>query len=286
MGETQVRRLRRRLQPPGGRDSWGDWFEARLPSPLHGIVARMRRDQVLINSSSLAFYALVSAAPLAVLIMWVASLAIGEQRVQQAGHELQALAPANLDIGSLFEQVAKVGSSVGVIAILSALWPASAYGSGLRRALNELAPEPDEEFEGLRGRGLLILFVLPLAVFGGVLVSLIGTQIAGASPAGRAAGILVALAAAFLVAAVTIAVIYRVFPRIRLSWSSILKGTLTAAASVSVLSLAFSVYLSYGADFRARYASSTAAAVVLFGVWLFLSNALLLVGFKMALETD
>jgi hypothetical protein len=41
-----------------------------------------------------------------------------------------------------------------------------------------------------------------------------------------------------------------------------------------------------GTDFEHRYATSGLAAVVLLGVWLFLTNALILVGYQVALELD
>lgn len=125
-----------------------------------------------------------------------------------------------------------------------------------------------------------------LVVFGGVVVSFLSTQLTGTTILGRIGGVGLALVAAFGVAALAIATIYRVFPHVRLAWRPILRGTLTAAGSISVLSLAFTIYLSYGTDFQSHYATSGVAALVLFSVWLFLSNALLLVGFKVALGTD
>jgi hypothetical protein len=57
---------------------------------------------------------------------------------------------------------------------------------------------------------------------------------------------------------------------------------LVTAAGVSVLTLAFAVILGTGADFKEHYAISGVAGLVLLAVWLFLANALLLVGFRAA----
>lgn len=57
-----------------------------------------------------------------------------------------------------------------------------------------------------------------------------------------------------------------------------------AAVGVAVLSLVLVLYVNLGANFADHYVSSGLAAVVLTAVWLFLSNALLLVGFKAAQE--
>ncbi len=274
------------LSPPGDHDSWLDYLERFLPPPVRGIVHRMRHDDILLYSSGLAFYALVSVAPTLVMIMWLASLILGDHRTHQAATEIGRLMPRGVGGDRLFQQVASVGSSIGAIALVTALWPASSYGSGLVRAFERLAPEPESELQGLRGRGLILVFVFPLLLFGGVVVSYASTQLIGGGALGQLAGAVIALATAFVVAALALAVIYRVFPQIDLGWKQISAGTLLAAGSISLLSFAFAAYLNYGSDFKAHYATSGVAAVVLFAVWLFLSNALLLVGFKVALETD
>ncbi len=51
-----------------------------------------------------------------------------------------------------------------------------------------------------------------------------------------------------------------------------------------MLSLAFSIYLGVGANFKEHYATTGLAGVVLLGVWLFLSNVLVLAGYTVALE--
>ena len=65
---------------------------------------------------------------------------------------------------------------------------------------------------------------------------------------------------------------------------AVIRGTVTAAGSIALLTLAFVVYLRVGADFTTRYATSGLAAIVLFAGWLFLANALVLIGYTAALE--
>ena len=63
-----------------------------------------------------------------------------------------------------------------------------------------------------------------------------------------------------------------------------MRGALTAAVAIALLSLAYVVYLRVGADFARRYASSSLAAVILLAFWLYLANAMVLVGYTAALE--
>ena len=83
-----------------------------------------------------------------------------------------------------------------------------------------------------------------------------------------------------------IALIYWIFPPERLSLRQILVATGSAAGAITVLSLLFTLYVGLGANFQEHYATSGLAAFVLLAVWLFLSNALVLVGYKIALETN
>jgi uncharacterized BrkB/YihY/UPF0761 family membrane protein len=81
---------------------------------------------------------------------------------------------------------------------------------------------------------------------------------------------------------VTVAFIYKVFPQTPLGWRPTIHGTLVAAASISMLSIAYVAYLRFGANFERRYASDALAAVVLLGLWLFAANIALLVGYRTA----
>ena len=80
--------------------------------------------------------------------------------------------------------------------------------------------------------------------------------------------------------------IYRVYDTESESWTGIAQAAATVAAGISLLSLGYVVFLRLGTNFEQRYASSGLAAVVLLAVWLFLANALLLVGYRLARERD
>ena len=73
-------------------------------------------------------------------------------------------------------------------------------------------------------------------------------------------------------------------PRERLSLHQIVVATAATAVAITFLSLALTLYVALGANFEQHYATSGLAVFVLLAVWLFLSNAMLLVGYKMALD--
>jgi membrane protein len=277
-----VSRVRARARRSEHR--WADRIEERLPGPVRALASRLRQDDILLLSAGLGFYAVVSLVPLVVLIASLASLIVGDQRIHQLAMHLGQAAPKSLGADQALRQIAQQGSRVSVVAFVSGLWPATAYGAGLVRAFDDLSPQHRGGPKSLRGRGLALIVLLPLFVAGGIVGSYAGWVILGSTPAIRVAGFVLALVAAFLGAGGAIVLIYWVFPPQRLGWRPILAGTGAAAGSISVLSLVFTLYLTLGANFQEHYATSGIAAFVLLALWLFLANAMVLVGYKIALE--
>jgi uncharacterized BrkB/YihY/UPF0761 family membrane protein len=233
-------------------------------------------------AAALAFYGLVSVAPLVVVALWVTSLVVGKAQVHHVADELARLAPSAVGADRALERVAAFGTTLGVVAVVAALWPATAYGAALARVLDRVAGDPPAT--GLRGRGaaLIVVGLVPVLVLASLVASYIGAAALGESGADVAAGIGFAVIAGFVTAVAAVALIYRAFPRRPPAWRAALRGAEIAASSVSVLSAAYVTYLRLGANFERRYASDALAAVVLLGLWLFAVNVALLVGYRAA----
>jgi membrane protein len=262
-----------------------DAIQKRLPGPFHAAIHRARGQDILLYSAALAFYAIVSVIPLTILIMWILSVILGDQRTHQLAQEIRRVSPENIGADQALERVANLGTKLGIVSILTAVWPATAYGSGLERAFDRLGPTADRRLEGLRGRGLFLLVILPTFILGSLIGSFLGTVALGTSGVVRIVGFVLALATGFVAASVGLVLIYRIFPPTRLSWRQILVAILVGAAGISVLSVLFILFVALGASFQDHYATSGLAGLVLLAVWLFLSNALVLTGYRVARES-
>jgi YihY family inner membrane protein len=269
--------------------SVGAKLERRLPGILRLLIDELEETDVLLYASGLAFYALVSVVPLVIVVMWIVAAILGDERVHQFAQELGRVAPPGLGADKALVRVAALGTQIGLPAVLAALWPATAYGAGLSRAFRRLAPDEHARNKakatGLRGRLLAFVVLLPVIAVGGLIASYLGTQVAGDSAASGLVGAIVSLVAGFVVAAGAMVIIFRVFPPEPLEGRQVLRGVVFTAAGVSVLSLGFSLYVAFGANFQERYASSGIAGIVLLAVWLFATNAWLLLGYRVALRT-
>ncbi len=258
-------------------------------SPIRGAVGRAhqavvaaRADDVFLYSAALAFYGLVSVAPLVVVALWITSLLATQSKVHHVAGELARLAPASLGADRALEQVADLGTTLGLTAVAAALWPATAYGSALVRVLDRVAG--DRAVNSLRSRGtaLVLVCLVPVLMLGSLVASYAGAAALGDEGVGEAVGLVLALVTGFTATVATVAVVYKVFPRNPLGWPATIRGALVASGIISVLSVGYVAYLRLGANFERQYTSTALAAVVLLGLWLFLANIALVVGFRTA----
>jgi membrane protein len=266
--------------------SWADHIQRWLPPPIRGIVARAREDDILLLSAGLAFYAVISIVPLTLLVVSVVALILGDQRIQQLAEAAGRMAPRDLAVDELIKQIAHVATRASIVAFVTGLWPATSYGAGVSRAFNDLSPRKESTMRGLRGRGLLLIVILPVFLLGALVGSYAGSQALGGSTLGRIAGAVIALLTGFLGGAIAMILIYRIFPPVRLPWNRIVVATGFTAASLAFVSLAFVLYLAVGANFQEHYASSGLATFIMLAVWVFLGQVLMLVGYKMAMEGE
>ncbi|HWC10829.1 MAG TPA: YihY/virulence factor BrkB family protein [Acidimicrobiales bacterium] len=263
-----------------------DAVQERLPEPVRAIVRRLRAEDIFLLSAGLAFYALVSVVPFCTLVLWVLSLVTEEAQVQRVADALARQFPAKLGVDEAFRRVADLGAGLGVGAMLALLWPATAYGSGLHRAFARLARRA-EEGKGIRGRALALglLGVVPALALAGLVAAYLGTAVVDGGGVRRVLGWGLGLVFGFVVTAVAVGVILRLFAPRTLSWPSIARGSATAGGAIAALSVGYAIFLNSGVDFENRYATSGLAALVLLAFWLFLANAFILVGFQVAQET-
>jgi membrane protein len=257
-----------------------DRARRRLPGWFQQAVQPGTAFEIFPFASGLAFYALVSLTPLLILMVWVASLVMPDPELRELSRQVARLTPPELGAGRAVLRIADLGTGLGLASVAGVLWPASSYGAGLKRAFVHLSMAERERHPGLRGRGLLLILLLPLFVIGSLAAAVAVTGLFTDGLA-RVAGWVVAIPAAFLGAWVAMTVIYRMFPPDVLSWSRIVRAAAFTATGVAVLSVIFTVFMDV-ADFRDQYAISAVAAIVLVALWLFWANVLVLIGYRVA----
>lgn len=266
-----------------------DRVEDRLPRPVVDVVERLREGDVLLFAGGLAFYSLVSTVPILLLVAWVTGSLLGPDRLEQLAGRISDLAPGGVDIAEFLQSVLEVGTGVGIIALVAALWPATAFGGGLTRALDTLSVDEDPTMDGLRGRAraLVVIVILPVLVLGAFAVLSVSTG--WVSDGGTAVTVLAWTGAVLMGAVVSWLAVMGLhwwFGPAELSFRSHALGAAVAAGGMTLVTPGYFVYLAYGTNWEERVAGTGLAAVVLLCLWLYLSNLLVLAGYCVAVSTE
>jgi membrane protein len=194
------------------------------------------------------------------------------------------------------EEVVRNSSAAGialVLGIIAGLWSASAYVGAFIRASNQIyGVEEERPFWQLRPLQILITLVMTV-ILALVLIALVVT-----GPLTRAIGDELGIASTvqtvfaivkwpvlFVVLVAVIALLYRFSPNARhegIRW--ILPGSVVATVLWIVASVGFSLYVSNFGSYGNTYGSL--AGVIVFLIWLWLTNVAVLLGAQFAAELE
>lgn len=265
----------------------GDALEAvdrRGPTPVTAIVRRLADRQILLQASSLGFYGLISALPLLVIAFAVVGGLTGEGTLDRFASQVAETGPGGT--GQAVDQLISSAETLSWVTLVFTIWPATAYGAGLRRALAYgSAAEP--RLPGLRGRliGLGFVLVLPVLILAGIPLTFVLMRLLGDGLVEQLLGGLLAFVAGTLFGTGVAHVLYQTFPPTDIDARDSVTVAAIVAATIAAFSLAFVVYLNVG-NTEERFGGGTMGLVVLFGVWIFVANVLLLAGYHAVLEVD
>lgn len=256
----------------------------RLPPGIGRIAERIAGRELMLEASSLGFYGLVSALPMLTVAFSIVGLVVGDDTLQRIAQQAEENGPAGA--GQILEQLVESSGTLSIAAIVFTVWPATAYGGGLRRALSR-ATGDDSTAPALKGRATAIglVFTLPVLVMAGLPLAALLTTLGDDGVAGTILGWSLALAAGAAALTIVLSGLYHAFSPEDLGWRDTLKGAAITAVVTTVFSIGFVLYLQVG-EVEDRFGGEVIGLIVMLGVYLFVANALLLAGFEAAAELD
>jgi membrane protein len=243
--------------------------------------------------ASLAFYSLLSLAPLLLVIVSIVGLAFGHDAAQrQTANQIQQLVgPAAGKAASAFIQGSQ-NTTHGVIAtiigLLTLLFSASGVVIELRDALNLIWDSPTVTTTGFGKikayvQDRLLSFAIVVAIGFLLIVSLavsawiaaLGTVTASLGPLQTVLMHTLNFVVSFVVIAVLFAAIYKVMPDVHIQWRDVALGGIVTSALFSVGKLVLGIYLG-----RASFASTygAAASIVVLIAWVYYSAQIFFFG--------
>ncbi|GAT65839.1 ribonuclease bn [Planomonospora sphaerica] len=278
---------------PGKAGSGAPETPAQLPprawwGVLKRTVGEFRRDNVADWAAALTYYAVLSVFPALIVLVSLSGL-VGQDVISTILSQVAAIAPQ--DVTNLVEQ--QVGNlrrsgGTGLVAIfglLVALWSASGYIAAFVRAGNAIYDieegRPFWKLTPLRV-GLTLVFVVLMAA-SAVIVTFTGelARVAGEALGFGETAVTVWNYAKWpvllLIASALVMLLYWAAPNVRqpgFPWIS--PGGVLAVLLWIVVSLGFAVYVANFGSYNKTY--GTLGAVVVFLVWLWLSNMAILLG--------
>jgi len=243
--------------------------------------------------ASLAFYTLLSIAPLLLVLVSVLGLVLGHRAA-----ETDIISPVELLVGrqgALVAQALLEGSrntSQGILAaafgLITLLFGASSVLVDLRDALNTIWGVPTPNLSWLKRitsfiQERLFSFALVLAVGFLLLVSLaistwlaaLGAWSSSVLPAHEAILQLLNFIVSFLITTSLFSAIYKFLPDIKIEWRDVILGGAVTSLSFTIGKLILGIYLARG-SFASTYGA--AASIVVLIVWVYYSGQIFFLG--------
>jgi membrane protein len=261
------------------------------------VVAAARQDALTDRAAALTYYAVLAFFPALIALVSILGL-VGASATDPLIENLTELTPATA-AEIIRNAVEEVGASRGtagialVLGILGALWSASGYVGAFGRATNAIY-ETDEgrPFWKLRPLQLAITMLLVLLLTSSAVAVVVTGPIAeevgdviGAGDVVVTTWDLAKWPAIALVMAAMVAILYYAAPNVRQpGFGSIAPGAGVALLIWIIASLAFAIFVANFASYNATYGGI--AGVIVFLVWLWLSNLAILAGAEVNVELE
>jgi membrane protein len=256
---------------------------------LKDIGSGWMEDKVPRLAAALAFYTILSAAPLLVIALAIVGLFLHQdQNVQnQLVDQLSSLVgeEGGQAIQTMIEHASRPGSSIPamIVGIVVLLAGASGVFAELQDSLNTIwgvMPKPGRGILGtIRDRFLSLVMVfgtgfllLVSLVISTVLAAL--TRFVGLSGVG-VVGQLVNFCVSLVVVTLLFAMIYKFLPDVKITWRDVWIGALATAVLFTIGKLLIGLYLGH-ASVGSAYGA--AGSLVVFVVWVYYSGQILFVG--------
>jgi YihY family inner membrane protein len=269
----------------------GSWWAA-----VRRTVREFQIDNLKDWAAALTYYSVLSIFPALVVLISLIDLA-GRSTIQTLLDNLGQVAPGSVNqiLAGAIRSLQQTRGSAGVLALAglaAALWSASNYIAAFMRASNAIydVPEGRPIWKTLPIRiGITVVVMVLLAVSAVAVVATGGL----ADRIGRLLGLgsavvtvweIVKWPVLLLLVSFMFALLYWASPNARQGFRWVTPGGILAVVVWVVASVAFALYVANFASYNKTYGSL--ASVIIFLVWLWLSNTAILLGAELNAELE
>ncbi|WP_344326879.1 YihY/virulence factor BrkB family protein [Streptomyces macrosporus] len=250
-------------------------------------------DEIPDRAATLTYYGVLSIFPALLLLVSLLGV-VGEKATEHILDNLEQLAPgpAREILHNAVDELQRAtgGGVLAVVSLLAAVWAASGYVAAFIRTANHVYDIPEGrpvwKLTPLRiGVTLVLMVLLAMSAMIVVFTGGVAEQVGGAVGMGEQALLvwsIVKWPVLVLLVAAMIGILYRSAPNARLRGLRMAPGSLLAVLLWVIASSGFALYTANFDSYNKTY--GTLAGVVVFLVWLWLSNLAILFGLELDAE--
>ncbi|MFJ8133895.1 YihY/virulence factor BrkB family protein [Streptomyces hydrogenans] len=262
---------------------------------LRGTLKEFKDDELADRAAALTYYGILALFPALLVLVSLLGIA-GESATKQVLDNLQKLTPgaARDVISNAVQQLqgnAGIGSLLAIVGLLVAIWSASGYVAAFIRASNAVydMPEGRPVWKILPLRVGLTIVLMILAVASALIVVFTGTlarQTGSALGVGDTAMTVWSIAkwpVLLILVTIMIALLYWAAPNAKgrgFRW--VTPGSFLALVIWMIVSAGFAFYVANFGSYNKTY--GTLAGVIIFLVWLWITNLAVLLGLEFDAE--
>ena len=270
-----------------------------LGQTLKRTLTEFKEDELTDRAAALTYYAVLSIFPALIALVSIVGLVGDPQTVTRTLTDVVSkVGPASAvdTFKGPIEGITKSSGAAGIlliVGIVSALWTASGYVGGFMRAANRIY-EVEEGRSAIKLRPLQMLVTLVLVL----LLALVLVALVLTGPLAKAVGDAVGVGSTAVtiwdiakwpvllaVVVLMVGLLYYAAPNARLrGLKSILPGSVVAIVVWLVASAAFAFYVANFGSYNKTYGAL--GGVVIFLVWLWLTNVAVLFGAELNAERE
>jgi membrane protein len=260
-------------------------------------IREFKHDDITDRAAALTYFGVLALFPAMLVLVSILGL-LGKSTTQQVLNNLGQVAPGGVNsfLKGVVTQVqgkAGIAGIAGIIGLLVALWSASGYVAAFMRASNAIY-DVDEgrpiwktvPVRIITTLALVIMLVIAAAIV--VLTGPIANQVGTAFGIGHAAVLIWDIAkwpVLVIIVTVMMSLLYKASPNVRQpSFRWISAGGVIAVVIWLIASGAFALYVSFSGSYNKTYGSL--ATVIIFLVWLWISNIAILLGAEFNAEAQ
>jgi membrane protein len=263
---------------------------------LRGTFKEFKDDELADRAASLTYYGILSLFPALLVLVSVLGIT-GRSTTRQVLDNVQQLTPgaARDVIRNAVEQLqgrAGIGSVMAIVGLALALWSASGYVAAFIRTSNAVydMPEGRPVWKVLPVRLGVTVVLMVLAVMSALIVVFTGAlarqmgKVLGVGDTALTVWSIAKWPVLVLLVSLMIAILYWASPNARVrGFRWITPGSLLALVIWVIASAGFAFYVANFASYNKTY--GTFAGVIVFLVWLWITNIAILLGLEFDAET-